>query len=167
MSRACGGWRFPTGRRRSFIRPPSRRVCAGRNIAILAGQAQKELTVNEAHALIDALLHPAIEGETNAPPPGPQDGECWLVGMDATGDWAGEDGKLACREAGNWLFVAPRDGMRVLDRSMEQDIRYLGGWQRADPPAEPSGGATVDAEARAAIAELIEGLRIAGVFASA
>lgn len=134
---------------------------------LFAGQAQKELTVNEAHALADALLHPAIEGEASDPPAAPEEGECWLVATSASGDWAGEDGKLACREAGNWLFVTPRDGMRVLDRSSGQEIRYLGGWQRAEPPEEPTGGTIADAKARTAIAGLIEALRVAGVFAPA
>lgn len=134
---------------------------------LFAGQAQKEFTINEAHALTDALLHPAIEGESSTPPSDPAEGECWLVGIAASGDWTGEDGKLACREAGNWLFLTPRDGMRVLDRSSGQDIRYLDGWQRAEPPAEPTGGPVEDSEARAAIAELVEALQVAGVFAAA
>lgn len=133
---------------------------------LFSGQAQKELTVNEAHARTDALLHPAIEGETSTPPAHPEDGECWLVGTGATGAWHGEDGKLACRQLGNWLFVAPRDGLCMLDKSTGQRIVYLAGWQRPEPPAEPSGGATVDAEARAAIAELVDALRLAGVFAA-
>ena len=134
---------------------------------LFAGQAQKELTVNEAHALADALLHPAVEGEATDPPVAPDEGESWLVGTGATGDWIGEEGKLACREAGNWLFMAPRDGMSVLDRSSGQRILYLDGWQRPAPPVEPTGGTTADTEARTAIAGLIEALRVAGVFASA
>jgi hypothetical protein len=134
---------------------------------MLSGQAGKELTVNEAHARTDALLHPAIEGESTAAPPEPQEGECWLVGVGATGDWADEDGKLACRQLGNWLFVTPRDGLEVLDRSTGQRIVYFGGWQVAEPPTEPTGGATADAEARAAIVGLIDALRTAGIFAAA
>lgn len=133
---------------------------------LFAGQAQKELTVNEAHALADALLHPSIEGVAAEPPPDPADGECWLVGIGATGEWASADGKLACWQLGNWLFLAPRDGMSLLDRSTGQQLRFLGGWQIAEPPAEPAGGATVDAEARAAVADLIDALRTAGVFAT-
>jgi hypothetical protein len=137
-------------------------------IALLfSGQAQKELTVNEALARTDALLHPAIEGEASDPPADPEEGECWLVGTGATGDWTGEDGKLACRQLGNWLFVAPRDGMQMLDKSSGQQVRYLGGWQVAEPPAEPAGGATPDAEARTAIVGLIDALRTAGIFGAA
>ena len=133
---------------------------------LFAGQAQKELTVNEAHALADALLHCAIEGETASPPAAPSDGENWLVGAGASAEWAGQDGSIACRQAGTWLFVTPRDGMRILDRSTGQEIRYVAGWQAPSAPAAPAGGATIDAEARTAISALVSALQAAGVFPS-
>ena len=131
---------------------------------LFAGQAQKEVFINEAHALIDALLHCAIEGETGAPPDAPADGECWLVGASPTGVWNGQAGKLACREAGNWLFVAPRDGLRLLDRTTGQERRYKSGWRFPAAPASPTGGSIVDAEARIAISTIIAALRTSGVF---
>lgn len=131
---------------------------------LFAGQAQKEAFVNEAHALADALLHCAIEGEATAPPLTPADGTSWLVATPATGPWAGKEGKLACRQAGNWLFVEPRDGMRILDRSTGQERRYLATWLAPAAPSEPFGGSVVDAQAREAISELVAALRLAGVF---
>jgi hypothetical protein len=119
--------------------------------------------VNQAHVLADALLHPAIEGEADDPPSAPAEGECWLVGDTPSGDWSGEAGKLAAFQAGAWVFVAPRDGMRVLDRSEGQEIRYRGGWQRAETPEEPWGGTIVDAEARAAITGLVAALVAGGI----
>jgi hypothetical protein len=80
------------------------------------------------------------------------------------GDWAGHDGKIACRQAGNWLFVAPRDGVRLLDRSTGQERRFHGTWRIAEEALEPSGGSVVDAEARAAILQLIAALRVAGIY---
>jgi len=132
---------------------------------LFAGQAQKEAFVNEAHAIADGLLHCAISGEASAPPAIPQDGTAWLVGAAATGDWTGQDGRIALRQSGNWLFVDPRDGMRVLDNSTGQELRYRSGWQAPVAPAEPSGGSVVDIEARLAIVALVQALRIAGVFA--
>ena len=105
-----------------------------------------------------------MEGEAAIPPAAPVDGQSWLVGAGATGDWAGQAGKLACRQAGNWLFVAPRDGMRLLDRSTGQERRFFGAWRIADEPVEPIGGSIVDAEARVAILQLIVALKVAGIY---
>lgn len=122
---------------------------------LFPGQAQKEAFVNEAHALADALLHIAIEGGAAMPPATLADGASWLVDAAATGDWAGQDGKLACRQAGNWLFVAPRDGMRLLDRSTGQKRRFFASWRIPEEAVEPTGRLIVDAEARVAILQLI------------
>lgn len=130
-----------------------------------AAQAQKEAFINEALALTDALLHCAIEGEASAPPAIPVEGTAWLVGPAPTGDWIGQEGRIACRQAGNWLFATPRDGMSVLDRATGQYRRYAGTWRMPDSPLEPSGGSVVDAEAREAIHELLAALREAGFFA--
>jgi hypothetical protein len=133
---------------------------------LFAGQAQKEFYINEAHALTDALLHAACEGEAADPPATPAEGKAWLVGNGATGEWTGEDGKLASRQSGNWLFTTPSEGMRLFDRSTGQMILYHGGWQRPAAPILPSGGTVADAEARTAIAELITALVDAGIFPS-
>jgi len=130
---------------------------------LFAGQAQKEFSVNEAHALIDALLHPAIEGVSSFPPAAPQDGQSWLVWSNASGVWAGHEGQIASFQSGTWLFCTPRDGLRVLDRSSMQDIFFRNGWIRPVRPAEPQGGAIVDTEARAAIAQLIAALVAGGI----
>ncbi|MEO6388746.1 MAG: DUF2793 domain-containing protein [Croceibacterium sp.] len=134
---------------------------------LFAGQAQKEFFVNEAHALIDTLLHPAIEGELAAPPTSPEAGQCWLVAPAASGDWTGKEDCLASFQAGTWVFAAPRDGMRLFDRATRQDMRYHGGWQRAIAPVTPSGGTTTDDEARTAIGQLIAALVAGGLLPAA
>jgi hypothetical protein len=131
---------------------------------LFPGQAQKEAFVNEAHALVDALLHCAVEGEASAPPASPAEGTNWLVGEAPSGDWAGHAGDLACRQAGNWLFVTPRDGLRLLDRATGQQRLYSGGWQIPEIPGEPSGGSVVYSEARLTIVALLSALRVAGIF---
>lgn len=133
---------------------------------IFPGQSQREFYVNEAHALTDALLHAACEGEVADPPTTPAEGETWLIATSATGDWAGEDGNIASRQAGTWLFLSPRDGLRMLDKSTGQMLLYRDGWQRPSTPAAPSGGSVVDSEARTAVADLISALVDAGVFPS-
>jgi len=111
------------------------------------------------------LLLNAVEGTAHAPPAGPEEGECWLVGDEPTGAWAGHAGALASYQAGGWIFAAPRDGLAVLDHSTGQQVRYRGGWRRPETPAEPTGGTTVDTEARAAIIELVEVLIASGILA--
>ena len=130
---------------------------------LFAGQAQKEGFVNETTARIDALLHGAIEGEQAAPPAAPADGQMWLVAAGATGAWLGQSGKLAARQAGNWLFVVPRDGIKLLNRGSGQEMRYSGSWKSAVRPSLPSGGAIIDAEARTALAAILTALTTAGI----
>jgi hypothetical protein len=132
---------------------------------LFSGQAQKEAFVNEAHALTDTLLHPAVEGTADTPPATPADGECWLIGDAPTGSWTDHAGHLAAWQAGTWIFAVPRDGMQVLDKSTGQHMLFRSGWQRPVAPAAPVGGATVDVEARSAIAELVSALAAGGFFA--
>lgn len=132
-----------------------------------AGQVQKEFYVNEAHALIDALMHAAIEGIANVPPDAPAEGTCWLIGESPTGAWTGQAGNIAARQAGNWLLIPPCDGMHVTDRSTGQVIRRLTNWHTPTAPAVPAGGTTIDHEARVAIEQLIAALSSAGIFPAA
>ncbi len=132
---------------------------------LFAGQSQKEFFVNEAHALVDALLHAAVEGEADAPPSTPAEGESWLVGAAPSGAWENHPGALASYQAGAWIFASPQDGLALHDRATGQRMTYRSGWQRPATPAEPAGGATVDTEARAAIVALIEVLIEAGILA--
>lgn len=133
---------------------------------LFAGQAQKEASVNAAHALADLLLHPAVEGEAAAPPANPAEGDCWLVAPGATGAFAGQGGSIAGYIAATWVFAEAREGMQVYDLASGQYLVYAAGWVRQAAPAAPTGGGTVDAQARAAIAELILALRGVGVFAA-
>ncbi|GAB5348908.1 DUF2793 domain-containing protein [Alteriqipengyuania sp. 357] len=130
---------------------------------LFAAQAQKEATINEALARIDALIAPLVEGEVATPPGSPAQGSCWIVGADGQGDWAGHKGELAFFSAGTWMFARPRTGMTVFDLSTDQYRHWIDGWQALALPPVPAGGTTVDSQARNAIAALIEGLRVIGI----
>lgn len=133
---------------------------------LFAGQAQKEGYVNEMAARIDALLHLAVEAELAVPPAAPGDGQAWLIAAAASGEWSGKTGQIAARQAGNWLYFNPRHGMRLFNRTTGQFIQFTGAWAVPSRPAAPSGGAVVDAEARAAIAALLSSLTSAGILAA-
>lgn len=135
----------------------------GPSTATPAGQAQKELYLNESLARIDALLHGAIEAQTATPPATPQEGQCWLVASGATGVWSGHGGQLASFQQGQWLFQTPRDGLRLFNRATGQEVFFSGTWKTPTKPAAPSGGTVIDAQARTAITALIDALVTAGV----
>ena len=132
---------------------------------LFSGQSQKEGHVNEALARIDAVLHGAIEAELAAPPATVVDGQSWLVASNPSGAWLGQAGKIAAQQSGNWLFIVPRDGMKLLNRTSGQELRYAAGWKAAARPTAPSGGTTIDNEARAAIVALQACLAVAGIVA--
>lgn len=133
---------------------------------LFAGQAQKELFVNEMACRIDCLLHPAIEGISSNPPVNAIDGQAWIVGQSATGSWTGKEHNLACLQGGNWLYFDPAPGMRAFDKSLGQDLVYRGNWVSALTPAIPSGGTTIDTQARAAIEEIVAALIGYGIFSA-
>jgi hypothetical protein len=133
---------------------------------LYSGQAQKEVFVNEALGRVDALMHCIIEAAASTPPATPADGLAWLVGASATGEWQGHDGSIAVRQAGQWLFIAPFDGLRISNRLTGQDSRWISGaWKAPATPALPSGGTVIDVEARQALQALVTKLREAGIFA--
>lgn len=131
-------------------------------MATPGAQAQREATVNEAFARIDALIAPSIAGEAVAPAAQPADGEAWIVGANPQGEWAGHEGDLAFFAGGAWLFVSPQPGMTVYDSSIAVVRRWIDGWQTLALPDVPAGGTVVDSEARAAIEALIAALRAMG-----
>ena len=134
---------------------------------LFAGQAQKEFTVNEALLRADIAVQCVVEGEADAPPAAPAIGEVWLVGTTPTGDFAEHALGIAGWTADGWRFVAPRDGFVVFDRAAQCFRRFTGIWEKPVAPSSPTGGATIDVEARDALVRILEKLVDAGVFAPA
>ncbi|MBV7265790.1 DUF2793 domain-containing protein [Erythrobacter sp. WH131] len=105
-----------------------------------------------------------VEAAINVPPAEPIDGQCFLITASPDGEWAGKADRIAIWISGGWHYVVPFDGMAIFDRSANSSVFYNSNWAYALLPALPFGGNTIDAEAREAIAGLIQALRIAGVF---
>lgn len=135
---------------------------------LATAQAQKEVTHNEALALIDAFIRPTVEaGPLTTPPATPIPGRCRLAAEGATGAWAGRGDALAIWSDGGRRFAAPRRGMRVLRSPDEVWPRFQGGmWIEPDSVTNPAGGVTIDSEARAAIAALILHIGAHGILIS-
>jgi len=78
---------------------------------ILAAQAQKHVTHNEALRLLDAMVQLSVLDRTRtAPPASPGDGDRHLVASGATDLWAGWDLNVAFWVDGVWLRLVPRTG---------------------------------------------------------
>lgn len=154
---------------------------------LAVGQAQKEVTHNEALALIDLALHAGVEAVgANAPPPAPLDGQAWIVGPAPAGTWTGRAQALAGWTGGGWRFVPAREGMVVLVRGSGLTARFAGGaWivgelacrrvtvdglavlgARRPAIAAPMGGSTTDQEARTVVSAILDALRGHGLIAS-
>lgn len=136
---------------------------------LVAGQAQKEVTHNEALALIDAAIAPAVVAVgTTVAPTAPVIGDCWIVGSGASGAWLGQAGSLALYTAGGWRFVALPIGSTVVDRG--NGARWLHtstGWQAPVSILPATGGATIDIEVRTALTALLNALSARGIIAPA
>ncbi len=152
------------------------------------GQAQKEATHNEALVRLDLTVQATVLAlEVNDPPLDPADGACWVVGDAPTGDWTDHPAALAGWTAGGWRFVAPFEGMTVWSLADGATARFDGdGWRigeltgarlildgepvvgpRGASIDDPTGGGTIDAEARLALAAILAALRQHGLIAEA
>lgn len=78
---------------------------------IMAAQAQKHVTHNEALRALDALVQLSVRSRVAASPPAtPVDGDRYIVPAAASGLWAGKTGRIAAYQDGAWQFFSPRDG---------------------------------------------------------
>lgn len=81
---------------------------------ILASQAQKHVTHNEALAALDLLVQARVtDWNTATAPAAPADGEAWVVATGAGGAWAGRDRQIAMWRDGSWTFHDPGQGTTV------------------------------------------------------
>jgi hypothetical protein len=153
---------------------------------LYAGQAQKEITHNEALALLDiATQAGVVAAGADVPPDLPAPGACWLVGEAPQGDWAEHAGTIAGWTAGGWRFVAAREGMQVWDAATQRWLVRVGNaWEagvlrgarvlidgaqvvgaRRPAIASAVGGSTVDVQARAVLETVLGALRGHGLIA--
>lgn len=138
---------------------------------LLTGQAQKELTHNEALVRLDALLHPVIEAQQTSPDMDismADAGKIWLVAANmpnaAPNEWTGHAGELAYWTGGSWRFLEPTTGMSIWNRQNNSRLIYISGqWTVAPSITNVTGGINIDVEARAAMNALLHHLQIIGI----
>jgi hypothetical protein len=97
-----------------------------------SGQSGKELTHNQALAVLDQLSQAVVvDKDLTAPPGSPANGSMYIVAASATGAWAGRSGKLAywLAAVADWTFITPADGWSVW--VADEAVRYerkAGAW---------------------------------------
>jgi hypothetical protein len=142
---------------------------------------------NEALQTIDAVVSATVEEPPrNDPPVSPAEGSSYIVGAAPTGAWAGKAGQVATMSGAGWRFVEPVEGLSALVRTSRLRAQYVGGsWEigvaraavieiggeqvvgtQSAAIAAPTGGPTIDAEARATINEILAALRGHGLIAT-
>ncbi len=78
---------------------------------IIAAQAQKHVTHNEAIRALDAIVQISVlDRDLATPPSTPLDGDRYIVGASASGDWAGHDLSVAAFQDNAWMFYPPQTG---------------------------------------------------------
>ena len=151
---------------------------------IAAGQSQKDVTHNEAVLALDRMVALAVVSRSQSvPPTNPGPGETYIVPPGATAAWNQPEGTLVQWQNPGWRPQPPRDGLFALVLDEGVMLIHRSGWQSAWPVASldiggrtilaappvtiaaPTGGATVDVEARSTLAALIEALGAQGILA--
>lgn len=117
---------------------------------LAAGQAQKEITHNEALIVADALISGTVEaGPLDTPPVAPTPGQMWIVGDNPSGSWSQAAGQLALWTQGGWRFFSPHPGQRLWDKTSGSFIWYReSAWSQPVTLNQAAGGTVVDTEAR-------------------
>lgn len=78
---------------------------------IMAAQAQKHVTHNEALRALDCLIQLSVLDRDLASPPSSADnGARYIVAASPTGAWAGRTNDIAAYQDGAWAFFTPEEG---------------------------------------------------------
>jgi hypothetical protein len=81
---------------------------------IVAAQAQKHVTHNEALRALDAVVQlMVLDKDLSAPPGSPVEGDRYIVGPSPTGAWSGQAGSIAAWQDAAWAFYAAHEGWRA------------------------------------------------------
>jgi hypothetical protein len=106
---------------------------------IVASQAQKEVTHNDAVNDLESLAQiSVINATTNAPPASLAEGDSYIIGPSPTGAWAGQAGKVASYYSG-WRIKTPQEGWVAWIQDADQLVIYDGSAWTAALFAVPAG----------------------------
>lgn len=115
--------------------------------------------------MLDFLVQPVVLAKHADPDVlSPSDGEAWLVDQESSGDWAARQNHIAIWTAGGWRFIEPIEHAKLLVKDVKETAVFLDNeWIFGGAISGPTGGSTIDVEARQAIESILEVLRIKAV----
>lgn len=96
---------------------------------IMAAQAQKHVTHNEALRQLDAIVQLAVIDRDRAEPPlSPSEGDRHIVAAaDASGAWEGHEGQIAAFQDAAWAFYTPNEGWLAWVSAENTALVFSGG----------------------------------------
>jgi Protein of unknown function (DUF2793) len=124
---------------------------------LVAAQAQKHITHNEALRALDCLVQLSVlDRDLAAPPTAPANGARYIIAASPTGAWTGKANHIAAWQDNAWAFYEPRAGWQAWVADEVTQVAYTGtGWTLAaqlNPTPLVGINTTADATNRLAVA---------------
>lgn len=105
--------------------------------------------MNDNLQLFDTVLHPFIRSMAwSSPPPDALEGDRYVVAANASGIWAGKDGRMAVLIEGVWRFYEPKQGWRAYLESTAQFVWFNGSQWVGEGDGVPADDPSPPAQAR-------------------
>lgn len=103
---------------------------------LIQSQAQKEVTINEALVIIDALLNTGVKSKSlSTPPETPTNGDLYIVGASPNDDWLDKENQVAWYD-GAWRFIIPKEGLTLWVSDNQSLFTFNGTtWQESGYPS--------------------------------
>lgn len=93
------------------------------------GESGYNVQMDENFLVIDALLIPSVAGISSTPPTTPSEGDKYIIGASATGDWATYDDHVAIYSGTIWLLMPPRAGWELRASGVNYRYSAANGWE--------------------------------------
>jgi Protein of unknown function (DUF2793) len=107
---------------------------------LIAAQAQKHVTHNEALRALDCLVQLSVlDRDLSTPPAAPANGDRYIVAAAPTGTWAGNANRIAAWQDNAWAFYAPRTGWQAWVADEATLVAFNGAaWIVSTAPPNPT-----------------------------
>ena len=93
---------------------------------VAQSQAQKEVTINEAIAVLEALQNRGAKDKDLATPPvSPVEGDVYIIASSPTGAWSGKANYITYYNQ-NWKFINPNEGLSIWVSDEDKIYAYNG-----------------------------------------